>query len=57
MAEEIKDNQPETQQEQQEASAVKTYTEEQYTALQNQLNDANQTIQSFKDMDIRPLAK
>ena len=54
MAEEIKENenvQAENQQEQQ-AEQAKTYTEQEYNALMEQLNTANATIQSYKDMDI-----
>ena len=51
MAEEIKENenvQAENQQEQQ----AKTYSEQEYNALAEQLRTANDTIQSYKDMDI-----
>ncbi|MCM1237311.1 MAG: hypothetical protein NC489_45160 [Ruminococcus flavefaciens] len=50
MAEEIKENEtvkPETPAEQ-----AKTYSEAEYNALMEQLNTANATIQSYKDMDI-----
>ncbi len=36
---------------------VKTYTEEEYKALQTQLDEANKTIKSFKDMDIESIKK
>ena len=55
MAEEIKET--ETKQEQPETPAEKTYSEADYTALQNQLNEANKTIRSFKDMDIDGIKK
>ena len=51
MAEETKSpetNQAETQPEQ----SAKTYSEQEYNALMEQLNTANATIQSYKDMDI-----
>lgn len=34
------------------APAARTYTEEEYTALQAQLQTANDTIRSYEDMDI-----
>jgi len=52
MADEIKET-PETP----ETPAEKTYSEAEYTALQNQLADANKTIQSFKEMDIDGIKK
>ncbi|MDE6779888.1 MAG: hypothetical protein K2J40_00300, partial [Ruminococcus sp.] len=55
MAEETKateTNQAETTPEQSPEQAVKTYTEQEYNALKSQLDTANQTIQSYKDMDI-----
>lgn len=55
MAEETKTpetNHTENVQEQQAEQAVKTYTEQEYNALMEQLNTANATIQSYKDMDI-----
>ena len=55
MAEEKKS--PENQSEQVETKPEKTYSEAEYIALQNQLNDANKTIQSFKDMDIENIKK
>ena len=58
MAEENKN--PETH----ETAAPKTYSEEEYTALQSQLadvqkqlGDAGKTIQSYKDMDIEGIKK
>ncbi len=54
MAEETKapeTNQAETTPEQAEPTA-KTYSEQEYNALKSQLDTANQTIQSYKDMDI-----
>lgn len=50
MAEEIKEN--ETVQPEAPAEQAKTYTEAEYNALAEQLNTANATIQSYKDMDI-----
>lgn len=55
MAEEIKET--ETKQEQPETPAEKTYSEADYNALKVQLDEANQTIQSFKDMDIDGIRK
>ena len=55
MAEEIKENgtvQAESQQEQQTEQVIKTYSEQEYNALAEQLKTANATIQSYKDMDI-----
>ena len=46
---------PENQQA--ETKPEKTYSEAEYLALQNQLNDANKTIQSFQDMDIETIKK
>ena len=40
-----------------ETKPEKTYSEAEYLALQNQLNDANKTIQSFQDMDIETIKK
>ena len=54
MAEETKTpetNQAENVQEQAEQTA-RTYTEQEYNAIVEQLNTANATIQSYKDMDI-----
>ncbi len=45
-------NQAENVQEQQAEQAAKTYTEQEYNAIVEQLNTANATIQSYKDMDI-----
>ncbi|MDE6005710.1 MAG: phage scaffolding protein [Oscillospiraceae bacterium] len=53
MAEETKS----TENQQAETKPEKTYSEAEYIALQNQLNDANKTIQSFKDMDIESIKK
>lgn len=50
MAEEIKEN--ETVKPEAPAEQAKTYTEAEYNALMEQLNTANATIQSYKDMDI-----
>lgn len=51
MAEEIKT--PETKPaENQQESTAKTYSEQEYNALAEQLKNANKTIQSYKDMDI-----
>lgn len=36
---------------------VKTYTEQEYNALAEQLRNANKTIQSYKDMDIDGIKK
>ena len=44
-------NQAENVQEQQ-AEQAKTYTEQEYNAIAEQLRTANETIQSYKDMDI-----
>ena len=55
MAEETKTpetNQAENVQEQQAEQAAKTYSEQEYNAIVEQLNTANATIQSYKDMDI-----
>ena len=35
----------------------KTYSEEEYNALKTQLDEANKTIQSYKDMDIDSIKK
>ncbi|MDE6707970.1 MAG: phage scaffolding protein [Oscillospiraceae bacterium] len=53
MAEEMES----TENQQAETNPEKTYSEAEYTALQNQLNDANKTIQSFQDMDIESIKK
>ena len=37
--------------------AVKTYSEQEYNALKTQLDKANSTIQSYKDMDIDGIKK
>lgn len=37
--------------------AAKTYTEQEYNALKTQLDTANATIQSYKDMDIDGIKK
>lgn len=50
MAEEIKEN--ESVQPEAPAEQAKTYSEAEYNALMEQLNTANATIQSYKDMDI-----
>ena len=56
MAEEIKT--PETKSaEQQQESTAKTYSEQEYQALAEQLQNANKTIQSFQDMDIESIKK
>ena len=55
MAEEIKET--EIKQEQPETPAEKTYSEADYNALKVQLDEANQAIQSFKDMDIDGIKK
>ena len=55
MAEEIKET--ETKQAQPETPAEKTYSEADYNALKVQLDEANQAIQSFKDMDIESIQK
>ena len=56
MAEEIKT--PETKSaEQQQESPAKTYSEQEYQALAEQLQNANKTIQSFQDMDIESIKK
>ena len=55
MAEEIKET--ETPTGQPEAPAEKTYSEADYTALKNQLDEANQAIQNFKNMDIDGIKK
>ncbi|MDE6102682.1 MAG: phage scaffolding protein, partial [Ruminococcus sp.] len=55
MAEETKQpevNPAETTPEQSPEQAVKTYSEQEYNALKSQLDTANETIQSYKDMDI-----
>ena len=44
--------QAETTPEKSPEQAVKTYTEQEYNALKSQLDTANSTIQSYKDMDI-----
>ena len=46
-----------TENQQAETKPEKTYSEAEYLALQNQLNDANQTIQSFESMDIESIKK
>ena len=59
MAEETKSTeavQAETAPEQAEP-AIKTYTEQEYNALAEQLRNANSTIQSYKDMDIDGIKK
>lgn len=59
MAEETKtpeNVQVETASEQAEP-AVKTYSEQEYNALKSQLDTANNTIQSYKDMDIDGIKK
>ena len=40
-----------------ETPAEKTYSEEDYNALKAQLDEANKTIQGFKDMDIESIQK
>ena len=50
MAEETKT--PETNQEEIQQEQVKTYSEQEYNAIVEQLNTANATIQSYKNMDI-----
>ena len=40
-----------------EGTPVKTYSEAEYNALQEQLKTANDTIQSYKDMDIESIKK
>ncbi len=57
-----KNKSPETTQaenapEQPPEQAVKTYTEQEYNALKTQLDKANSTIQSYKDMDIDGIKK
>ena len=55
MAEETKSTeaiQAETTPEKPPEQAVKTYSEQEYNALKSQLDTANGTIQSYKDMDI-----
>ena len=54
MAEETKKEQTA---EQKPETAPKTYTEEQYKALENQLAEANKTIKSYTDMDIEGIKK
>lgn len=55
MSEEIK------KEEQQELNSpqkqVKTYSEDEYNSLKKQLDEANSTIQSYKDMDIEGIKK
>ena len=46
-----------TENQQAETKPEKTYSEAEYTALQNQLNDANKTIQSFESVDIENIKK
>lgn len=53
MAEENKSTTPEQSTEQ----VVKTYSEQEYNALAEQLRNANDTIQSYKDMDIDGIKK
>lgn len=55
MAEEIKETEIKT--EQPETPAEKTYSQAEFTAVQNQLAEANKAIQSFKDMDIDGIKK
>ncbi len=55
MAEEIKDT--EITETKPETPAEKTYSEADYTALKNQLDEANQAIQNFKNMDIDGIKK
>jgi hypothetical protein len=55
MAEEIKET--EIKQEQPETPAEKTYSEADYNALKTQLDEANNTIQGFRDMDIDGIQK
>ena len=55
MAEENKateSNQAETTPEKSPEQVAKTYSEQEYNALKSQLDTANSTIQSYKDMDI-----
>ncbi len=54
MAEETKtpETNPAETQQQQQTEQAKTYTEEECNAIVEQLNTANATIQSYKDMDI-----
>lgn len=56
MTEEIEKNEAAPEQTPPEQPA-KTYSEAEYLALQNQLNDANKAIQSFQDMDIDSIKK
>jgi hypothetical protein len=55
MAEEIKET--EVKNEQPKTPAEKTYSEADYNALKVKLDEANQAIQSFKDMDIESIQK
>ena len=62
MAEEIKETEitetkPEIPAGRHAEQAEKTYSEADYNALKTQLDDANKTIQSFKDMDIESIQK
>ena len=45
-------NQAETTPEKSPEQVAKTYSEQEYNALKSQLDTANSTIQSYKDMDI-----
>lgn len=51
MAEETKEAEP-VQVDNQQEQVTKTYTEQEYNALKEQLDTANTTIHSYKDMDI-----
>lgn len=60
MAEEIKQpetNPAENQQEQQAEQTAKTYSEQEYNALAEQLRTANDTIKSYESMDIDGIKK
>lgn len=57
MAEETKVETVEKTVEPAEKPEVKTYSEEEYKALAEQLKTANDTIQSYKDMDIDGIKK
>ncbi len=60
MAEETKateNTQAESKPESVPEQAVKTYSEQEYNALAEQLRTANDTIQSYKDMDIDGIKK
>jgi len=59
MAEENKapENTQEENKPEQSPEQVKTYSEQEYNALAEQLRNANETIQSYKDMDIDGIKK